>query len=315
MKSLKLEGDWRARLAEPRIKLRARSIEQIGVIHEPLVRWADKRPIAGRDRIAALVKLGHDRITVKAIDCTDEEAQAIAAAENSERRHLTPKELQAEAAKTVDSLARSIAESTGKKARGGGRGGSAKAQAEAEVAAALGVKPKTLAKQRERASKREGQPPPAEPEAPAVAPPPPIQTFGIELDQAWLDGIKEHQLSLDGMLAAMANVSRHLTALEGAEVPKHPARLQEMRRMVTQLRAFIAGSKPTHLCPWCKGQQSALSGCSACTDGTAGTAIVLAHQMGSCPAELLETDPLVYYDHGSLATIIPADAADDWGIE
>lgn len=311
IEKLKLDGDWKTRLASPRVADRAKSIQRFGLLQAPIMRASDRRLITGRDRVAALVTLGTDDVEVHVVECSDSEAEQIASAENLERRHLSAGELAQETRATVAALAESIAkENPEKRLRGPGRGGSAQADAERELAAQQGVQPSTIARRRQRAEKRSAAgTAPKGGLAKAPAPKPrsaAVETFGLPVEEDWLASLVEGQRLTSEGLNLFRRVALVLGALE--KVPHHPARLQRARETLATARHELSGMRPWAVCPWCKGQSPAIDACSACE----GTAFAVESQKPACPPELLDRNRVAFYDHGELT---PLGSDEDMEIE
>lgn len=94
--SLRLPGDWKARLERAHLADRVASIREVGVINLPVVAWeldGEKRRelVAGCDRVAALVVNGlkpTDSIEVRCFDADSaEDVRRVRIHENLHRRH------------------------------------------------------------------------------------------------------------------------------------------------------------------------------------------------------------------------------------
>lgn len=96
---LRCSESFESRLGKVHVAKLAESIRDTGLIHPPVVRASDFEVIAGEDRVAAHVLLNRDEVLVDLVECTDEEVEAIRAAENSHRRPHTADEVAALVAK------------------------------------------------------------------------------------------------------------------------------------------------------------------------------------------------------------------------
>ena len=96
---LKCSDSFESRLGKVHVAKLAESIRDTGLIHPPVVRATDFEVIAGEDRVAAHVLLNRDEVLVDLVECTDEEVEAIRAAENGHRRPHTADEVAALVAK------------------------------------------------------------------------------------------------------------------------------------------------------------------------------------------------------------------------
>lgn len=96
---LRCSESFESRLGKVHVAKLAESIRDTGLIHPPVVRAKDFEVIAGEDRVAAHVLLNRDEVLVDLVECTDEEVEAIRAAENRHRRPHTADEVAALVAK------------------------------------------------------------------------------------------------------------------------------------------------------------------------------------------------------------------------
>jgi len=78
--------DFATRLALPRVRELADSIDALINIHLPMVRMSDMQVVAGEDRLAAHIILKRSTVLCDVVECSDEEVLLIRSAENERRR-------------------------------------------------------------------------------------------------------------------------------------------------------------------------------------------------------------------------------------
>lgn len=297
---LLLPGDWPKILNDPSVERRAKSIESVGLIHEPVVRAHDLKLGPGRRRVAAHVRMGKKTVLCKVIEATDWELDLMVLAENAEREHSPSK--QAEAInKLVDLLAREKAEADPELRKGGqGRTKSAKGLAREEVAAHLGVKPASIAQREYRDRARAAKPsqrraeslPEPDAASPAEPPPPPIVAPWVELDDVFVRDVARVQKAVDEVDKALLSGLSMLTRIKNAGLPCHADRIDKIHEELAMLGADVRGLRPTTLCPWCKGIDVIQVKCSPCR----GSGYITKAQELNVPPELMAVvEPLVVY--------------------
>lgn len=295
--SLLLPADWLKIVEEPEVAERAESIDKLGMIHEPVVRSPSMKLIAGRRRVASLVRLGREVATVKLVECTDEEALEIEYQENLQRRRYTDEEERALRAKRIAELkALEARETKGPAPRHPpaerskpGRTKSSHGKAREKVAKERGVKPGSIRQQEYRERKRAAETVPT-PEAELRQLAAPVKTLGFELDQAYIAGVSAVQVLMREAGARLRQAQASLTQLRNGELGYPEARLDRLREALKSLTAEIAAAVPTSLCPFCKGLPGVQEDCQACM----GAGWITAGQMAGVPPELLrEDEPMV----------------------
>lgn len=275
--TIHLPGDFKKRLDAPHVAERAKSISSSGLIHEPLVRRKGKKweVIAGLDRVAAHFVAQKDTVSVKVVECTDEEVQRIRREENVQRRHdkeeqsrlmgelleqYTEEELEAEPEKP-------------KKAR---------VRARERVAAELGLATETIRKKEWEAEQE------------TVPTGPPIKTLGMSLSADFSKKVALAQSYLDAAEGDLKRAQSRITTMGkelGLAFPQ--ARLERLREEIHAQASHCRGLRPVSLCPWCKGLDGVQENCAACF----GTAFITKSQEQAVPKELLdEVDPKVVVD-------------------
>lgn len=292
-----LPGDFRSRLELDHVREKSKSIEQVGLLHEPIVRKADMRLLAGEDRVAAMYLLctergDEPRCLVKLVECTDEEAQDVRDHENVYRRHDLA-EQRATLARIVERKAEQIAIANAPKCanpkhEGMGRPKLPTTIAREQVAKALNTSPRAI----EAAIHRfEQQQMATRPVHERPKPVPTIKTLGIELGQEWLDEVTTIQAHLTACANRLRSAQVDLTAvrdMHGGTQPAYPqARLNRLYELIHAAAFEVRAAIPESLCPFCKGLSGIQEECAACV--TLG--FVTGQQMAQVPAELLVEGP------------------------
>jgi ParB-like chromosome segregation protein Spo0J len=302
IKSLKLPGDFRKRMASDHVKELAVSYEEVGQLHEPIVRSTDKLLIAGSDRVAAHVIRKAEKILVKLVDCTDEEAEYVKHTENVRRRH-EPKQ------RALD-LERMIALESARQARKIAKGPQAlppedispatgKPIAEVtvarrEIAKKKGVKPEAVrrahfrAKARQREAEKVEKVVVAQAEGKVIdtAPISPIDDLGFPLGAEWLLQVTEVKRLVELASQRASDALGALTQLSNRALPFPDGRLQRLRQDMQAAATAIRMSIPKCLCPFCKGQPEYQPTCSACV----GHGYITAGQMDHVPEAAWKQD-------------------------
>lgn len=282
LSSLRLPGDFGKRMKEPRVLALAHSIDESGLIHEPLVRKEDMRVICGLDRVAVYFLLEHKQIKVKLIECTDTEAARLRLEENIVRRH-DPEERR----KLTEELVSTYTEEEKTRLenrkfdineklapRKLGRPKHARTIAMERAAAERGVKPESIRQMLRRARLQ-----PPEPEMP-------LETFGMLVPDTFRDRSILALRFLNEAALRLQQALSCLTQIETNGLPFPAGRLQRLRQETADLGASVRNARPVAICPFCKCLAVLLPGCPAC----AGTGIMLSIQDGSVPTELLDTE-------------------------
>jgi hypothetical protein len=321
LSSLSNQAEIVDRLAEPRIKDRAESIDRLVMLNDPIVRQSDMRLLAGRDRAAAHVLLKRAMMVVKLVECTDLEAEKIEDEENLQRRH-DPAEQAMLTARMVARYAteaaalHDIPPTTSRKGRPKGST-TAVGMARERVAKAKGVKKDSVRRQQNRAKQKEAGVivAAAEKKAPIVPKDPPIRLLGVdklglEFDPAFFAGVFALQGYLREAASKVRGAQMALTQLKNAEVPYRTAELQRLAEEAHDLHRRLKDALPSTICPHCKclsGIQEACVGCVTLGWITTG-------QEGGVPKELwAEGDAAVVQYQGNLVPVnevVPRQAAE-----
>lgn len=323
---LKLEGEFRKRLDQPRVFERAKSVKRIGIISEPGIRNRTNKVIYGRDRIAAAIRAGETTILCKVWECTDEEARELEISENIHRRHDPDKARQDMEAmleqyeKEVLALAATEPEKIATIA-GGNTGGAktARGLARARVAAELGIKPDSVRRREYRiqnaAIKRRHNARVAE-EREAKKAMPEVTTIGMEVEEEFARTTNELRRMLTQAAALAIKVELILSDIKNKGLPFNAGRMSRLYDDAHRLAADLKLSMPVSLCPYCKGLPGVQESCGGCLqtgwiDGSKfehvpkelwkeGDKMIVAYQGRMVPvAELLETPETPKQSHDS----------------
>lgn len=277
---LRLPPDFRQRLKSPNVINLGESMDAVGQLHEPLVRATDHLLISGGDRVASHVVRGHEKVLVKFVECTDEEAELASLDENLKRRmdpERNARELERRLALRSAMEARALQAAKKNGAPPPAQTATGRAQ-KPEVAArdkeakARGVKPESVRKQQQRARKRtqkrqvvevareaqaENKPAPEVPE-------PPINDIGFELSVEFLQQAADVKALVERAAGFATSAMGQLTQIATKQLPFPQAKLQRLREDAQDLAAALRGMVPASLCPYCKGQPEYQPNCTAC---------------------------------------------------
>jgi|GEM_PF-7121704 len=292
---LKKPAHWERSLASTMAEYRGESIVRYGMIHEPLVRQSDLRLIVGTNRVAGLVRQGHDEVFVKLIECDDAEAEELADIENLERRHdaawqarLRRRMQRRYEEQESQRLAIEAAEAKPKKKK---RGPKPKLEtlARRKLAAELGVTADALRKQESRGHKHPnkdlGVQAVTEPKMPVD-----FDHLGMDVDRTFLEQIALIQRYIKSSAQKVLNGNRELAKLLNSELPLPRSRVHRLRQTIRDTRGLIDGMYPVSLCPFCKGLDGAQEQCAGCQKA----GFITKNQNHNIPAELLdEEDPKI----------------------
>lgn len=281
LRRLRLPGDFLKRMREPRVGGLAEKIRDHGMLTPVLMRKTNGDVLDGLDRIAAcfLLKLTHAPAIL--VECTDLEAEIIRREANAQRRH-DPEEKRQMSQELIDKYTEeeALKERVTPRPIKVGRPTSPRGKAIARVARDLGVSEVALKKRQQRAKKAVGE-----------ALEPPLNLIGMIVPDSAREGI----MAALGLLREAATKASQclalLTQIETGGYPFPAARLQRLRSDAAELAACIRNAKPVALCPYCKGVETLLSGCSGC----AATGWILSNQESGVPQELWDDkDPKVF---------------------
>jgi hypothetical protein len=307
IRTIVLPAGFRERMAHPRIAERAKSLERVGVLHEPIVRKSDMRLIAGRDRVASAMHAGWTEMPVKLVHCTDAEMREIEMVENAHRRHSADEQRDAmvrllafyteQAQKEIWNQDPSTDAPLVRPAR---------MLAREKLANELGVQPASLRRRelRHKAAKQAQ----AEKKAPNnVRAPTPTETadhgvraIGMELDATFLAQTVRINEHLGRIEATLSTALRRLTQMRDEGLPFAAQRHTRLYEAIQAVSAEVRATKPESLCPYCKGLEGAQETCTACL----GAGWINAMQAVHVPHELwLEGERAVIHVEGGLISV------------
>ncbi|HEY7374543.1 MAG TPA: hypothetical protein VIF57_20435, partial [Polyangia bacterium] len=308
MSLIEITDDIRARMGQPHVAELAASFDE-ATGGEPgnalwLQRKGDKyEVVAGRDRCAALLLKGATEAPARIGDwSTPGELRRATIIENLRRRADDRDAMIAEL------VGQAEASQDGPPWKAPSKQ-AAKAGARKQVARQLGITPKAVkqAEHRDKARKAEAAAP-ATPEArpPAPSAPPPIETWGIALDDVTSSQVIAVQRAVDAADKHLRAAQAALTELGATTLSS--ALSSRFKDDAHRLAANIRAARPVALCPWCKDGQEIGDGyvdaCHAC----GGKAWVTAEQLDAAPPELLTAD--VYALDGEFVSL--AEATKRW---
>jgi len=119
-----------------------------------------------------------------------------------------------------------------------------------------------------------------------------FESYGLDIDAAWLDAVVELQDHLHMALFGMRSVGQALKALVESEWYPNNVELKLARERYRQLASDLKGLAPAGICPWCKQTEGVIEQCAPCH----GLGLILECQVPGVPASLLSADlPLVLH--------------------
>lgn len=320
--TLKLPGDMTKRMAATHVKRRAKSISEIGLIHYPVVRQENWELVAGADRLAACMLLGWENVTCDVRELSEADADVLRHAENAERRHSTEEE-RAEQEALQKALERQLIEQ-GMARSGPGRRRTAKGEARRMVADYAGVSEEAMRKREQRKkAKTNGkepkpvwlpsEPPPAIPldepteEIARGADPMKLETFGLEVDDAFHRQVLEVHSRVYKAETAASAIKRQLTMIANSDLPFNSVLLGQMREVADQLGSMLRGFEPECLCPYCKGTEGVQEQCGLCC----GCGWITKTQHGQVPPKFLDGKELVIMQNGEVVSLSGVVSSED----
>lgn len=286
---LRLPGNWRKILSDDRVHKIVASRKHVGILQEPIVRASDMRPLCGLGRIASCAVLQEEEVTVKLVECTDEEAVIVTLAENGVRTHDSAKAASLE--KDLLAMLEAREPSNDPPWDGvsmkRGRPKNPKIAAREMAAEASGLKPETL-RMREYRDKVKNAPPvlPAEPTAP------PFRTIGRELHPTFIRQVAKVHEDLSSAAKRLSAALSDLTRLEKSGLPYRRDRVDRLKEDLRSLSEAFRSMRPAALCPSCKGVDDVQNECAGC----ATVGYITEGQVASVPSELWdEESPVVLF--------------------
>jgi hypothetical protein len=286
IKDLTLPDDIAVRTGQEHVHRLAESIDNIGLLHTPVVRITDMKVLTGGDRIAACIVAGRNKVQVLFYECEDSEIPDLEAAENYHRRHNERKQ-QEVLQKIYQKHLEVEKKTTPPKTKG--KRHTKKGRAIAETVKQTGTSLSTV----KRAVK--------------ALEPVEIENFGMELDEAFLADIIIIRNYLDSARNKVRAAQTSLTQLHesSTNIPEGP--LKRVREHLREAWQKLSAIYPESLCPWCKGVEGVQEKCLACQ--YAGWMAKEAAQRA--PAELLDTKDLCIMVDGKIELLEPADDEED----
>lgn len=259
--SLVLPDDMPARQKTSSVGDLAEDLKRWGrYINDPLVREEDNRVIAGRDRIAGMLRAGLKRGWVKFAECTDEEAELLELAENLHRRQDDQVELRR---RWLDTIERQVRlERDAKPEKVAHRPASPRGEARKRLADQLGVSKRAIEKIDQQPAPARGWGDDDEGDASSAPAPvgPCIKDYEIGVPPTVDARARRVQVAIDEADGLLLKVAKIVNALEETGLSgKDADRIKDAYgRFAHELR----GLRPEALCPWCKAIKSA--GCAGC---------------------------------------------------
>lgn len=283
------------RLAADHVRRLAENIEEVGMIHLPMVRRRDMQVISGGDRVAAHHLAGREEIDVQIVDQTDTEVEVLRRVENVHRRH-DPEHAREEFVELVDWMERQVEqerqEAIPPDSLPQGRPRSPRGEARERVARTQGVDPESVRKREYRARKAKGKVEQAKKrEAKGKKPKAPIDTLGLELGEALEANLAAVREYLDSAVRSLGKARGELERLASAELRTEMAELQTCIEQVRTASHLVKGQRPARLCPWCKGINVVTQQCGACN----GWGYLTERRNKDIPSRLLKPPHLVMF--------------------
>ncbi len=287
--ALHLPGDMHHRVDTQRVELLAESIARHGLLQPPTIRMPHRTVIAGRDRLAACMKLGRIDVEVITVQCTDRVADILERIEDAHRRH----DQEEKAQKTLELVNLYEVEERERESderaidQGPGRPKGARGRARDRVAWLRGIQPDSVRKAEQRA-KRKGPPEKSC-----------INDLGIEIDVSILNTSQAIQKHLDICLNHVRQAKIELTKLEHSKLGLGPLELPHYQQLLDDTSAGLRNERPDSLCPYCKGIGGYQQRCTPCNGG----GWVGRMRMENVPDQLLSEEPVVVMSNGRLEEV------------
>ncbi|HEX3220605.1 MAG TPA: hypothetical protein VHU77_11430 [Candidatus Limnocylindria bacterium] len=260
---LKVPGDIKERMGRPRVMDLANSIGLLGdePMHAPVVEREGLVLIAGRDRIAALMRRGAKKVNCHiATDVSDKDRLDLEIDENLHRRQDDRDKLIARrVAKVQGELLDKMSDNS---ARQPGRPKSEKAKAREVVARELDTTPEAV-----RAAERRAAEPEEPEESTGTNPPlaPPVETWGVPVEHLAQE-FASVRIAQEAMRAAdrhLQQAQRALAALkDGGGVAAHL--YARVYIVVHTAAATVRSEIPAAVCPYDKALMHRRERCTGC---------------------------------------------------
>ena len=267
IEKLKLPGDIKQRQASKHVQDLAKSMDITGgaPLNPPTVDKETMRVVTGCDRIAALMLLKTDKVTVELVSGDAIDLARATIAENLYRRHEDRDQLTRELVDLEIKVHGVPQLPTAPPKRG--RPSTGKKEAIRKIAEEKGISEAAVKQADKRARAEEKKA--AEPSQPEpTPPPPPILTLGLDVPPDVLAAAEKEQALVDKMDRLLAELNRTYTAYQDARGER--VGLKTGQRHATALKsafdAFstIRGQRPACVCPHCKLWPELRKTCACC---------------------------------------------------
>lgn len=262
---LKLPGNWREILASPEATDRGISIANVGMIQNPVVRKSDKLLICGAYRVAGVVLQGGSKVTVKLVECSDEQVEAMRLDENIERRH-DPDMQRTLREKRMAELTKANTETPTRD--DDGRIVSPQRAARKQLAKELGITPKSLRQAEWRARK-------ASKEVGAVDEAPIIHLRGMELDTQYLEQVAIVMKHIAAAKKKALGAVNHFSQILKLGVPFSQEAAKGICEQLTAISWALGREMPFSVCPYCRCLGGVVADCVTCHSTGWVTAVVI----------------------------------------
>ena len=261
---IQLPDDIEERRKSDRVRDLAASIKASGLIQLPVID-EDRNMVAGRDRIAALLELGHQMVEVRTAHGSPDELKMAELAENIHRRRDNIDELRAEYVTTLERILKAQKAPPAPDAPPPlGRPRTARGEAVDMVAAASGVTPNAVRRSLAKLAEEEAGDP-AESIEQAADLPPPVETWGVPVEH-----LAQEFAEIRIVQAAMDEAARATkAALAAVKALKDGGKLSSWAFLKVAPALSNAAEdtrywRPTYLCAYCKGLVHRRSACTGC---------------------------------------------------
>lgn len=252
--SIRTSPGFAQRTQDPQVLQLAQSIRIAGLISPPCVRLSDMRLVVGEDRVAACFVLGEKTVRCKMVECTDREVEITRRVENAYRRHDFAEQA-ASLTELLDLVEQEVKEERAANPPPKGTKTTARGEARRRVGAAIGKSEAALAKH----DSRQRDHLTARPKAPKEEVEWQLDGYGFEVPaavQARAAAVREAMEAADNLAR---QIQRTLTSVSDV-FPQGNTVHELARRGAAVARALV----PSHLCPWCKGNEHAQPFCGGC---------------------------------------------------
>lgn len=234
---LRLPGDIRLKAeSDPHVERLAESFRKLGIFARlPVVRMTSKYSkvlIAGRDQVAALIKLGEPVAHCVCVECTHEESYQLSLAENTLRKTITQQQAEEIASPLLGWPPYVGSPST------------TATKEMIESSRLLGLAGKSEANTRTRGGSYLNVPDIEEMT---------LRDLGMELTPEFSRETKVVHTELLRVGLYLAFVAACVTKMRERKAPIAPAILDRLTQDTAALRALASGFVPYALCPYCKG--------------------------------------------------------------